>query len=170
MKKNNKKYIYILLIIVLILSTLLLGFNSFINLSYVRKEHNGYTFMLPKEINYIDEYYQGILNHDKILSSSVIFYPGTFELAKGLISTYKFYNSNIEIVSNYEKKIDNKSLYLITKKLTYFDNNKTTYMFSYIYEIDEDNQFVISVECETLEDLNYFIKRLKKTAKSVILY
>ena len=170
MKKNKKIYIYIILVLLIILSASLLGYNSFVNLSYVRKKQNEYTFMLPKEIEYISQTNSGIFINEKILSSSVVLFTGVYELAKESIQTYKFYNSNVEKISDYEEKINDKNLYVITKKITYFDNNKTTYMFDYIYEINDDKQFVISVECKNLKDINYLMKKLKRTATSVILY
>lgn len=164
-----KKILKIVLISIFVLIIILLAYNSLVNLSYSRKKHDEYTFMLPKEIEYIDEYKQGILKHDKILNSSVVIYYATYELAKDLVQTYTFYNSDIEKISEEEIEGTN-NLYLITKKITYSDNNKTTYMFSYVYDMLDEKQFVISVECENLDDINYFIKKLKKTAKSIILY
>ena len=43
-------------------------------------------------------------------------------------------------------------------------------MFVYAYEIDDKNIFVIAVECLDQEKINYYMKILEKTVKSIILY
>lgn len=173
----NKKFkiIFITFItIIFTLVTVLLAYNSFINLSYVRKDLDKYTFMMSKKLSYNIENINGIevgkVHHEDILNSLITIYPSSYELTKSLAESYVFYDCDSEVISNNDKVLNGKKLYVVKKKLTYYDNNKTTYMFVYAYEIDDKNIFVIAVECLDQEKINYYMKILEKTVKSIILY
>lgn len=173
----NKKYKIIFTIFIITffaLVTILLAYNSLINLSYVRKSLDKYTFMIPKKLSYnnvsVNGKEIGNLYHEDILTSIITIYSSSYELAKSLAKSYVFYDCDSEIIYEDSKVLNDKNLYIVQKKLTYYDNNKTTYMFIYAYEFDSKNIFVIAVECENEEKINYYMKILEKTVKSIILY
>lgn len=170
---KNKLKIFIL-IIIFIFVCVFLSYNSFVNLKYIRRDLGSYTFMLPKEIEYSKKYINGnrvgILSNKKILNSLLTIYSSNYKLAQSLAKSYVFYDSKLEIIDENETMLDGKPLYSVLKKITYYDNEETTYMFTYVYEIDSKNIFAISLECNNLDDINYYMKKLKKTVKSVILY
>ncbi len=170
----KNKICILIAIILFTLVTILLSYNSFVNLSYVNKTIGDYKFMLPKEISYEVQNNMGIqfgkLSNEKISNSSLSIFSSKYELAKSLAKTYTFYDCDEEIVAESEDVLNDKRVYLIQKKLNYYDNQSTTYMFTYAYEVDSQNIFVVSVECYNEKDINYYIKKLKKTLKSVILY
>lgn len=174
MSKIKKVYIPIFISILFILTLVLLAYNSFFNLSYTKRKINNYTFMLPKKIKYnINVQSQNTifkLTGENILNSLLTVYSGKYELAKLLAQSYTFYNSKVDIISKDEKILYGKKLYSILKKLTYYDNDKTTYMFIYLYEIDSENTFVISIECDNLKDAKNYMKKMDKTVRSIKIY
>lgn len=157
-------------IIISIIIAIILAFNSFINLSYTRRSIGKYTFMLPKKIEYVNEEYYGRLVHGDIVNSSLAVYNYPYEIVKSKLRDYVFYDCIAEIISSKEEELNGKKLYTVLKKLKYYDNEKITYMVSYMYEFGTDSLFIISIECDSEEKLKYFENKLKKTIPTIKEY
>lgn len=157
-------------IIVIIIISSILAFNSFVNLSYTRRKFDKYTFMLPKEIEYVDNDNYAKLTHDDIIDSSLAVYSYPYEIVKGKLRDYVFYDCISEVISSKEEKLNGRKLYTVLKKLKYYDNETVTYMLGLAYEFEDDSLFIINIECSDEGKIKKFESKLKKTLISIKEY